>query len=145
MSVYNAGYRAGSATIQAKWDAEVSAMAQAQAREIMAAREREQALQMAANQARKDRDAQVAAARRTAADLRERLRVATEARASDGTSDSDTGGAAFAPGSLGAILSESAPDAVRRLIDEAERADVIRMELIQMYRLHEDARAALMD
>ena len=34
MSVYNAGYRAGESKIQAKWDAEVSAMALAQAAEL---------------------------------------------------------------------------------------------------------------
>ena len=45
MSVYNAGYRAGESKIQAKWDAKVSAMAQAQAAEVNAARIREQELQ----------------------------------------------------------------------------------------------------
>lgn len=45
MSVYNAGFRAGESKIQAKWDAEVAQMAQAQAAEVNAARIREQELQ----------------------------------------------------------------------------------------------------
>lgn len=140
---YGSGKQAGKSQIQSLWDADQARVMAAHLRELERLRAREMDLQKAAQRAKEDRDAQVAAARRAAADLRGRLRVATEARDRDDTPGPVAGGGAFAPGSLGALLSEQAPDAIGRLIDEAERAEVIRLELLRMYRWQEDAVQAL--
>lgn len=129
------------------------AAARAAALEIHAAtvtkyRTKEQELQAAANQARRERDAQVAAARRTAADLRERLFSAFEIPAGPDhpasyTLASVAGPRPFAPGSFGAFLRDEAEDAARHLIDEAERADTIRIELMRCYDQYDQARETL--
>jgi tryptophan synthase beta subunit len=125
------------------------AVARANASELYAQtveeyRTKEQALQAAATQARRERDVQVAAARRTADDLRERLFAAIEAPAGPDYPTSYTlaavaGPRPFATGSFGALIRDEASDAARHLIDEAERADTIRIELMRCYRQYDEA------
>lgn len=106
-------------------------------------RAREQALQATADQARRERDVQVAASRRAADDLRERLLVYIDTPAVAAASYSPATAAAaarpFAPGSLGALLRDEAAAAARQLVDEAERADTIRLELMRCYRQYDEA------
>lgn len=110
-------------------------------------RQREQTLQAAADQARRERDAQVAAARRNADALRERLFHAPEAPGVDYTLGGNTTPAAspraFAPGSFGALVRGEAADVAGNLVDEAERAETIRLELMRVYQLYDEARQAL--
>lgn len=82
--VHKRGAESGAARVQAKWDAEVAAMAQAQAEELMKARQREQALEALIARQREEhrREANRIDARFTA-DI-ERLRYRPEARAGDG-------------------------------------------------------------
>ena len=103
----------------------------------------EQRLQAQAAQARRDRDAQVAAARVVADSLRERLRIYTDTpiNASGYTVAAATAAARpFATGSFGALIRDQASDAARQLIDEAERADTIRAALMQCYAVYDAAR-----
>ena len=103
----------------------------------------EQRLQEQAAQARRERDAQVTAARLAADSLRERLRVYTDAPSVAGDYSLTASAAAtrpFAPGSFGALIRDQASGAAGRLIDEAERADTIRAALMQCYAAYDAAR-----
>jgi hypothetical protein len=103
----------------------------------------EQRLQEQAAQARRERDAQVAAARLAADSLRDRLRVYTDAPIAAGDYSLAASAAAtrpFAPGSVGALIRDQASGAAGRLIDEAERADTIRAALMQCYAVYDAAR-----
>ena len=134
------------ATQQALFDAERADAAQIFAETVREYRVKEQQLVAVADQARRDRDVQVAAARRSADVLRERLLVYTEAQpVAAGYSISAATSAArpFAPGSVGALLRDEAADVARRFIDEAERADTIRVALQACYAQYEETRALL--
>lgn len=102
----------------------------------------EQRLQAQAAQARRERDAQVAAARLAADSLRDRLRVYTDAPIAAGDYSLTASAAAarpFAPGSVGALIRDQASGTAGRLIDEAERADTIRLELMRCYAVYDAA------
>ena len=105
-------------------------------------RQREQELRDAVEQSRKERDVQVHAARRDATVLRERLRIYTETpvrTASYALSAATVAVEPFAPGSVGALVRDQAAAAAGLLIDEAERADVIRAALMQCYAQYDAA------
>jgi hypothetical protein len=118
----------------------------AYARQEAEFREMEQRLNEQTNQLRRERDVQVAAARRAADDLRERLRVYTDTPLVAGDFSVASATAAtrpFGPGSLGALLRDEAATAARFLIDEAERADTIRVELMRCYAVYDQAMETL--
>lgn len=126
---------------KAKYSRARAEAAEALARVSEQYRQQEQALQAAAHQARRERDAQIAASRVVADSLRERLRIYTEPPAADySLAPTAASLRPFATGSFGALIRDEAPDAARVLIDEADRAEVIRLELIRMYRLYDEAR-----
>ena len=107
-------------------------------------RAKERALQAQAEAIRRESDAQVAVARRSADALRERLRVAARVDTPDTAAGSARPAQAarpepFAPGTVGALLRDEAPDAARLLVDEAERADAIRIDLLACYARYDAA------
>ena len=82
--LYGLGKKRGMSEVQQQWDAEKAATAQAQAEELMKARQRESALQELATRLRKEKaDEARRLAREYAADL-ERLRDRPDARAGAG-------------------------------------------------------------
>lgn len=83
-SVYNAGFQAGESKIQAKWGAEVSAMAEAQARELQLVMARTAELQARVDQITRSHRNEVNRIRREHTALVDSLRDRPEARASDG-------------------------------------------------------------
>lgn len=103
---YRTGHERGAAAVKQQWDAERAATAQAQAEEMMKARQREKALTEALDKQRKERRREIdritAEYRRTLDSLRER----PDARASDGGVPE---GAAAGVGCTGAGL--AGPDA----------------------------------
>ena len=117
-SVYNAGFRAGESKIQAKWDAEVSAMALAQAAELERAMARTAELQARVEQIRRSHRNEVNRIRREHTALVDSLRERPEARA-------DTGGvppgADVGVGCTGAGLARGDADFLVRYAADAAR------------------------
>lgn len=110
-------------------------------------RDREQALLAAAQAREGERDAKIADAVAVADDLRRRLRAATAATKTAPTNVPAPAPApepkAFAAGTVGAFLRDHAPDFAGGLVDEAQRAEVIRQELLKCYADYDDARQQL--
>ena len=99
---FNKGQQSGMSKVQSQWDAEVSAMAQAQAAEVNAARLREQELQAQITAQQRSHRNEVARINRAHAAALDGLRDRPEARAGDGGVPE---GAAAGVGCTGAGLS----------------------------------------
>ena len=126
-SVYSAGLRAGEARTRALWDAEVAMMAQAQAEELMKARQRERALEALVKQQREDHRRETNRIAREFAALSDSLRDRPEARAGGGgVPESPDAGAGSAPRCTGAELYRQDSEFLAR---EAARADQLRIAL----------------
>ena len=125
-SVYNAGFRAGESKIQAKWDAEVAQMAQAQAAEVNAARIREQELQAQITAQQRTHRNEIARINARHASILDGLRDRPERPDSGGVPEGAGVGAELATGCTGAQLYR--PDG-EFLAREAARADQLRIAL----------------
>lgn len=126
-----------------QYEYERSTAAQKLAQAHAAARETEQALNVAAAKERERAERQVAAARADADRLRGRLlAAATPPRAAASLMPAPAAAppaVAFGPGTLGAQLSASAGD----LVGEAQRAEVLRAALIECRAAYESAAGRL--
>jgi septal ring factor EnvC (AmiA/AmiB activator) len=113
------------------------------ARDESAARKREQTLQAAADKLRSQKDAEIQSLRADVRSLRDRLQQLPE-RPADATDTADrpapeAAGAREAPsGYAGSVIYRDTGEA---LVSEAERADTIRLALIQCYSLWDQARS----
>lgn len=104
------------------------------------ARQKEQALQAQIDINRKDANAKITAARATADDLRSRLRKPTKTPYSRAPAPSGLAGDSAAAGiSHGAVVLGTLGE---EDVSEAERAEVIRVELLACYASYDAARAA---
>lgn len=102
---------------------------------MQVARESEHQLAKAAEQIRKNKDEEIASLNRTVRDLRDRLSHLSNRPASDPNPPASFGTAP--EGCPGPVLYR---DTAQALADEAERADTIRINLIQCYAQYERAR-----
>lgn len=101
------------------------------------ARQKERDLQLAADENRKAKDAEISALRRDVRNLRDRLSDLPVRPASD------TGApASFGKASAGCPGPVVYRDTAEALVDEAERADTVRIALQACYRAYDAARSA---
>lgn len=117
---YSSGKQSGMSSIQSRWDTEVAAMAQAQAEEIMKARQREQALEALIKRQREEHRREANRIAREFAALSDSLRDRPEARAGDG--GVPEGADAGTTGCTGAGLSRRDAEFLAGLATDAERA-----------------------
>lgn len=124
---YNKGRQSGMQEVQTLWDSEKLATAQAQAEEMMKARQRESALQTLAGKLRLEKRREADRLAREYAAVIDSLRDRPETRAgAGGVPEGADAGAEPVAGCTGAQL--SGPDS-RFLAGEAARADQLRIAL----------------
>ena len=135
---YIKGSAHGKAEVQAEWDRERAAQAEAYAKAQAAAREKEQALQAEADQLREETNEKQRNAIQLAATLADSVRKRPERAAQTSTVSSSSGAVCPACLCTGAELSK--PDA-EFLIREAFRAEELRIALDQCVRQYETLRS----
>lgn len=106
-------------------------------------READQAIQKTATAIREETHAQILAANAVADDLRRRLRVASANAATAALVSSATQVAATEQAGAGSDKPLVPAPIGEQDVDEAERADLIRVELLGCYRQYDAARSAL--
>lgn len=124
-AAYKNGYVRGSDHVQAKWDAEKTAT-------VIAQRDKEAALQASMDKLREEKNRETAKLQRTVAALTDSLRNRPERPAVPASAaDGDAGGWCSGP----KLYREDAAVA----ISESERAEKIRLQLIQCQKMYREA------